>query len=83
MDQISLNVRYSYLSILPDNNAGIFAASWLISYYCFSPLTLSSIVMIIFYILSKRFFLKLKGLSDARGVVSVTKKEYVSVVHFL
>ena len=33
------------------------------------------------YILSKRFFLKYKGLSDAR-VVSVTKKEYGFVVHF-
>ena len=31
--------------------------------------------MISFYILSTRFFLKRKGLSDA-GVVSITKKEY-------
>ena len=38
--------------------------------------------MISFYILSKRFFLKWKGLSDAR-VVSITKKEYNFTVHFL
>ena len=31
--------------------------------------------MIKFYILSKRFFLNRKGLSDAR-VASITKKEY-------
>ena len=30
----------------------------------------------------KRFVLNLKGLSDA-SVVSLTKKEYVSAVHFL
>ena len=39
-------------------------------------------VMIIFYIFSKRFFVKCKGLSDA-GVVSITKKEYGFAVHFL
>ena len=38
--------------------------------------------MVSFYILSKRFFLKRKGLSDAR-VASVTKKEYGFAVHFL
>ena len=38
--------------------------------------------MISFYILSTRFFLKCKGLSDAR-VASVTKKEYGFAVHFL
>ena len=37
--------------------------------------------MISFYILSKGFFLKRKGLSDAR-VVSITKKEYGFAVHF-
>ena len=31
--------------------------------------------MISFYIFSKRFFLKCKGLSDAR-VASITKKDY-------
>ena len=35
-----------------------------------------------FYILSERFFLKRKGLSDA-GVVSITKKQYGFAVHFL
>ena len=34
-------VRYSYLSILPDDNAAIFAASLLISYYSFPSLILS------------------------------------------
>ena len=37
--------------------------------------------MIRFYILSKRFFLKREGLSDAR-VLSVTKKEYGFAVPF-
>ena len=38
--------------------------------------------MISFYILSKRFFLKLKELSDAT-VTSLIKKEYGFAVHFL
>ena len=37
--------------------------------------------MISFYILSKRFLLKRKGLSAPR-VASVTKKEYGIAVHF-
>ena len=37
--------------------------------------------MISFYILSKRFFLKLEGLSDAR-VASITKKTYDFALHF-
>ena len=37
--------------------------------------------MINFHILSKRFFLKREGLSDAR-VVSITKEEYSFAVHF-
>ena len=36
--------------------------------------------MVSFYILSKRFFLKYKGKSDAK-VASATKKEYGLVVH--
>ena len=71
---ISSPVRYWYLSILRENYADIFAPSLLISYCSFSSLILSSIVMIN-YILSKRFFLKREELSDAR-VVSITKKEY-------
>ena len=66
----------------PDDNADIFAASVLISYCSFSCLILSSVVMISFYILSKRFFLKCKRLSDGR-VVSTTKKEYGFAVHFI
>ena len=38
--------------------------------------------MISFYIPSKIFFLKHKGLSDARKA-SMTKKEYGFAVHFL
>ena len=38
--------------------------------------------MISFDILSKIFFMKLKGSSDGR-VVSITKKEYGFAVHFL
>ena len=58
----------------PDYDADIFAASLLISYCKFSSLILSLIAILSFYILSKRFFLKLKGISDAR-VASITKKE--------
>ena len=54
------------LSNLPDDDAYIFAAFLLIPYCSFSSLILSSIVMISFYILSKRFFLKREELSDAR-----------------
>ena len=68
--------------IFPNYNADIFAASLLITYCSFSSLILSSVVMISFYILSKRFFLKHEGLSDAR-VTSITKKEYDFTVYFL
>ena len=78
---ISSPVRYSYLSILPDDNADIFVAPLLISYCSLSSLILLSIVMISFHILSKRFILKRKGLSDAR-VASITKKEYGFAVYF-
>ena len=75
---ISSPVRYSYLSILFDDNAHIFTASLLLSYCNVS----SSIVMISFYILSKRFFLKHEEWSDAR-VAPITKKEYGFPVHIL
>ena len=42
---------------------------------------LSTIVVISFHILSKRFSLKRKGLSDAR-VASIAKIEYNFAVHF-
>ena len=67
--------RYSYLSIFPDDNADIFAASQLISYCSFSSLSLSSTVMISFNILSKRFFLKCEELFDER-VAQITKKKW-------
>ena len=68
--------------IFPDDNADIFAASLLMSYCSFPSLVLSSVVMISFYILSKRFFLKRKVLSNAR-VASITKKAYGFAVYFL
>ena len=78
-----LPVRYSDLLIFQGDNPDIFAASPLILYCNFSPPILSSvIVMISFYILSKRFFLKREEISDAR-VVSVTKNEYGFAVYFL
>ena len=58
--------------MLPDDNSDISAASLLISNCSFSSLLVASIVVITFYILSKRLHLKRKGLSDAR-VVSLTK----------
>ena len=61
--------------------ADVFAASLLISYCSFSSLMLS-IATISFYIISKKFFLKRKGLFDAR-VASRTKKEYGFTVQFL
>ena len=70
---ISLPVRYSYLSALLDDYVYIFYASLLMLYCNFSCLILSSIVIINFYIISKRFFLRREELSDKR-LVSVTKK---------
>ena len=61
-----------------DGRRGVF----LTSYCSFSPLILSSIAMFSFYIISKILFLKPEGLSDAQ-VVSITKKEYGFLVHFL
>ena len=63
---ISSPVRYLYLSVLPDDNADISAVSLLILYHSFWSLMFSSVVMISFYIFSKRFFLKRKRLSDER-----------------
>ena len=77
---ISSPVRYSYLSFLPDDKAGIFAASLLISYCSFSSLTLSSIAMIIFYIPSKRFSLKCKGFLMQEYYHS--PKQNIFLVHF-
>ena len=70
---ISSPLRYSYLLILPDYNADIFAASLLILYFRFSSLILPSLVMISFYIISKKFSLKGRRVSDAK-IVLITKK---------
>ena len=71
---ISLHVGYSHLSVLLDEYADVFAASLLMLYGSFSPLILSLVVIIGFYIFFKRFF-------DER-VVSSTKIEYSFAVHF-
>ena len=57
-----------------DDETDIFPTSLLISYRIFSSSILSSIVMISFYIISKRFFQKCKRLSSVREV-PLTKKE--------
>ena len=75
------HVRYSYSSILPDVNVNIFESSLLIIYWSFSTLILLSIFIISVYILSKRLFLKLKGLFDAR-VILITNKEFGFAVQF-
>ena len=67
---------------MPYDKADILPASLWISYCKFSSLIWSSIAMILLYIYFKRFFLDLKGLSNGK-VVSLTKKEYGSVVHSL
>ena len=79
---ISSPVRYSYLSIFPDINVYIVAAFLLTSYCSFLSLVLPSVVIISFYILFRRFFLKRKGLPDAI-VVLVTKKEYGLAINFM
>ena len=79
---ISFSVRYIYLSILLDVNKDVFAASLFTSYYSFSSLILSSIVVISFYIFFIKLFLKCKLLSEER-VVSFTEKEYGFAVYFL
>ena len=79
---ISSPAKNSYLSIFSDGKADISAASLLISYCSFSSLILSSVVLINFYIVSERFFLKRKEIFDAK-VVSITKKDYGSTIDFL
>ena len=79
---VSLPVRYSYLSILPYNHPDIFGSFLLISNCSCSSLMLFWVVMVKFYIFSKNVFLKPKEISYARAV-SITKKEYGFAVHFL
>ena len=64
----SSHVRHSYLSIFASNNPDIFAASPLRLYCSVTCLILLSVVLISFYILSKRFFLKRKNLSNTFNV---------------
>ena len=71
---IALSVRYPSLSIFPDDNADTFAASLLISYCRFSSLILLSIVLISFYILSKRLFLK-----GGKGILTDSRVAFLMV----
>ena len=75
---ISSPVRCLYLLILADDNVDIFATSWLMSCCSFSFVTLSSIAILSFYILSKRLRLK-----DKDYLIQEYKKEYDFAVHFL
>ena len=70
---ISSFVRYSYFSILLDDNADIFPASLLISYCSFS--------FLVFTFFLKTLHLRHKRLPDAR-LVLLFKKEYGFAVNF-
>ena len=76
LQDIHINQFYLKLMLI------FLATSLLISYCSFPSLILSSIVMINFFILSKRFFLKRKGSSDAR-VATMAKEEYVFSTIFI
>ena len=52
------------------------------SYCNFSSLILSSVVIISFYVVSTRLFLKRKGLSDAK-VASITKEIWFCSTFFV
>ena len=54
----SLPLRYSYLSIFPDQNADTFAAFLLMAYCSFSSLILPSVAMVSFHIFLKGSFWK-------------------------
>ena len=66
---ISSSVRYSYLSLLPDDNLDIFAVDLLMSCYNFSSMILSLIVMTLFITSCNRFFKKRNRLSNERVVL--------------
>ena len=68
---VSSPVRYSYLTILPEGDVGIFAPALLVSYCNFS-LILSLMVMTVLFTSSNRFFQKRKAFFDGR-VVSMNK----------
>ena len=80
---ISSPVRYSYLSIFPDDNVDISAASRLILYCSFPSLILPSIVMINFYTVSKRFFVKRGELSAGRVISIIKKRIWFYSRHFI
>ena len=70
---------FAFIIFFPDYKANVFAASLLISCCSFSFLILTLFVMISFYILSRRFFLKREGLSDAR-VASINKNLFFECI---
>ena len=82
VERDSSRIRYSYFSILPQDNEHVFAATLLMSYCNLSSLILSLIVMVTLYSPYNRFLQKIKALSDGRAL-SVTKNKYESTVKFL
>ena len=81
-DNTSSRVRYSYLSILPNDNADLFVAALLMWYCNFSSLILSLMFMTTPSKPSNKFIKESRVLSDGR-VVSVTKNEYGFALKFL
>ena len=77
-----LSSSHIYSSILPDNNAYIFANALLILYCNFSFSIISSIAMPTLYTYSHRFFREHNILSDGR-VVSMTKNGIMVVQYIL
>ena len=79
---LHLSSSHIYSSILPDNNAYIFADALLILYCNFSFSIISSIAMPTLYTYSHRFFREHNILSDGR-VVSMTKNGIMVVQYIL
>ena len=78
----SSSIRYSYLSILTDDNADAFVDILLMPYCNVSSPILSSMVLITLYISSSRFFRNRNRLYNGRAV-SMTKNEHGSAAYFL
>ena len=77
---VSSPVKYSYLLILPDDRADIFAASLLVSYCIFIDLYSDQQLLWFYYVFIQKD-LWINRLS-ADKVVSLTEKEYDSTMHF-
>ena len=79
-DNNFLPVRYSYLSILPDDKAGFFSI-FPKAVLCFIMSSFSPIAMITFYILSKKLSSKRKKWYDIK-IVPLTLQKYDFAAHF-